>query len=109
MDDIAFTLSSGTVIRIRNIVVFRGPTGSRLNVFVQTPTPPTDRARVALEAKEIAGLKLASASTDSAGTVIVVVCRTQACLEMREMPPEIFLFVRQTDGSWQPITRPDAL
>src|SRR5688500_5045864 len=62
MNGIAVTLSSGTVVRIRNIVVFRSQKGSRLTVYVETPTPSTERARVALEAKEIAGLQVTAAS-----------------------------------------------
>ena len=109
LNDIAVTLSSGTVVRIRNIVVFRSQKGSRLTVYVETPTPSTERARVALEAKEIAGLQVTSASSANPTSVHVVVCRTQGCLEMREMPQEMFSFVRQADGAWQSEKRPDSI
>ena len=109
LNDIAVTLSSGTVVRIRNIVIFRSQRGSRLTVYVETPTPSTERARVAVEAKEIAGFQVRSAPTANPMSVRVVVCRTRGCLEMREIPREMFSFIRQSDGSWQPEERPDSI
>ena len=38
-NNIAVTLKSGTVVRIRNIVVFRSQNGSELAVYIETPTP----------------------------------------------------------------------
>jgi hypothetical protein len=102
INDISVTLSSGTVVRIRDIVIFQGQNGSGLTLYFQTPTPPTEVDTVASEAKEVAGFQLNSPTREKISTVSVGVCRTQACLEMREMPKEMFLFVRQPDGSWKP-------
>jgi hypothetical protein len=101
MNDIAVTLSSGTVVRIRNFVVFRTQTASSLTIYIETPTPSTEPARLASEAQEIAGLEMKSPSRDRPTTVRVGVCRTQGCLEMREIPLEMFLFTRRPDGSLQ--------
>jgi hypothetical protein len=110
-NDIAVTLASGTVVRIRNIVVFRGPNGNELAVYIETPTPSTDSERVASEAKEIAGLQIKSSppsnlTTGELGSVSVAVCRTRGCLEMREKPQEMFLFVRKSDGSLEAEKQP---
>jgi len=107
-NDIAVTLSSGTTVRIRNVVVLRTPNGSGLAVYIQTPTPATEPERLALEAKEVAGVQLKSPTSENITRVRVVVCRTQGCLEMRESPQEMFLFVRNPDGSLQAQERPDS-
>jgi hypothetical protein len=109
MNDIAVTLSSGTVVRIRNIVVFRSQNGSGLTVYIETPTLSTEPERVALEAKEVAGLQVKSRKSDGATSVSIGVCRTQGCLEMREIPQEMFLFVLKPDGSLQAQKRPDSI
>ena len=108
MNDIAVTLSSGTIVRIRNVVVLRTQNGSGLAVYIQTPTPATEPKRLALEAKEVAGVQLRSPTSENITSVRVVVCRTQGCLEMRESPQEMFLFVRNPDGSLQAQERPDS-
>jgi hypothetical protein len=103
INDISVTLSSGTVVRIRDIVIFQSQNGSSgLTLYFQTPTPPTEVDRVASEAKEVAGFQVKSPTREKISTVSVGVCRTQACLEMRERPKEMFFFVRQPDGSWKP-------
>ncbi len=101
MNDIPVTLSSGTVVRIRNIVVFQSQNGSGLTLYIQTPTPPSEADRVASEAREVAGFQVKSPVGEKISTVSVGVCRTQACLEMHEIPKEMFSFVRQLDGSWK--------
>jgi hypothetical protein len=53
MNDIAVTLPSGTVVRIRNVVFFRGRSGSGLTIYIETPTPSTESERLALEAREV--------------------------------------------------------
>jgi hypothetical protein len=106
MNDIAVILSSGTVVRIRNTVVFRRQNESRLTLYIETPTPSTEPASVALEAQEIARLQLKFAPRENPTSVSVGICRTQGCLEMREIPEEMFWFVRQPDGSWQAEKQP---
>ena len=108
MNDIAVTLSSGTIVRIRNIVVFRSQSRVGLTVYIETPTPSTEPERLALEAKEVAELQK-SPTTDSATSVSVGVCRTQGCLEMRERPQEMFVFARKPDGSLQAQRPPDSI
>ena len=106
MNNIAVTLTSGTVIRIRNVVVVRGPNGSGLAVYIETPTPSTEPERLALEAKEVAGLQLKSPMAGNLTSVSVAVCRTSGCLEMREKPQEMFSFVRKSDGSLEAEKQP---
>jgi hypothetical protein len=98
-NDIAVTLKSGTVVRIRNIAIFRGQTSSELVVYIETPTPSTETARLALEAKELAGLQVKGPMTGNLTSVSVAVCRTTTCLQMKEKPEELFVFVRNADGS----------
>lgn len=106
MNNIAVTLTSGTVVRIRNIVVFRGQIGNELTVYIETPTPSTEPARVASEAKEVAGLQLKSPTIGSLTSVSVAVCRTSSCLQMREKPREMFHFIRKSDGTLEAERQP---
>jgi hypothetical protein len=100
VNNLAVTLSSGTVVRIRNMVVFQNQNGSALlAVYIETPTPSTEPERLALEAKEVAGLQVKSPTIGNLTNVRVAVCRTKGCLEMREKPQEMFSFVRKSDGS----------
>ena len=101
MNDIPMTLSSGTVIHVRNIVAFKHEDQATLTVYIETPTPPNQTDRVLQEAREVAAIQVKSPFGPNTSHVNVGVCRTQACLEMREIPTEMFLFVRQPDGSWQ--------
>jgi hypothetical protein len=105
-NDIAVTLTSGTVVRIRNVVVFRGPIGNVLTVYIETPTPSTQSERVASEAKEVAGLQLKAPTIGSLTGVSVAVCRTSGCLQMREKPQEMFHFIRKSDGSLETEKQP---
>jgi hypothetical protein len=110
-NDLAVTLASGTVVRIRNMVIFQSQNGSGLAVYIETPTPSTDRDRLALEAKEVAGLQLKSPTSGnlSLTSVRVAVCRTSGCLEMREKPQEMFSFVRKSDGTLEAEKPPPAV
>ncbi len=101
INDIAVSLPSGTVVRIRNIVIFKSVRGDGLTLYIETPTPPTERQRVATEATELLE-KFTIASSKDATHASVGICRTRACLEMREIPPEFFTFVRNADGKWDP-------
>jgi hypothetical protein len=101
MNDTPVTLPSGTVVRVRNIVVFAGPSGNSLSLYIQSPTQPTDSARVAREAKELVELHGASTGRGPVTRATVGICRTQACLEMREAPSEMFFFHAEPDGSWR--------
>jgi hypothetical protein len=108
MNDIAVTLASGTVVRIRNLVVFRSQNGSGIAVYIETPTPSTDTDRLALEAKEIAALQLKPQTLGNVTRVRVAVCYTRGCSEMREKPQETFSFVRKSDGSLEADKPPSA-
>jgi hypothetical protein len=104
--DIPDTLASGTVVRIRNIRIFRSQNSSALTVYIETPTPSTEPERLALEAKEVAGLQIKSLMTGNLTRVSVAVCRTIGCGQMREKPEELFLFVRKSDGSLEAEKQP---
>jgi hypothetical protein len=106
MTDTPVTLSSGTVVRVRNIVVFVGPSGKSLTLYIETPTQPAESAQIERDAKELIGRYGESASGPFV-RAIVSVCRTQACLEMREPPSEMFSFIQQPDGSWRGAVPPD--
>jgi hypothetical protein len=100
MNNLAVTLSSGTVVRIRNMLVLQTPNGSRLlTVYIETPTPSTEPERLAVEAKEVAGIQIKSPTIGNLTSVRVAVCRTNGCLEMREKPQEMFSFIPKSDGS----------
>lgn len=105
-NDTPVTLPSGTVVRVRNLVVFAGQGGNALTLYIQSPTLPSDSARLAREAKELVDLHAVSGNLGTLARATVGVCRTQACLEMREMPSEMFFFVAQPDGSWRAVAPP---
>jgi len=108
MQNLADTLSSGTVVRIRNMVVFQSQNGNGiLTVYIETPTPSTEPKRLASEAKEVAGLQIKSPTIGNLTRVSVAVCRTNGCLEMREKPQEMFSFTRKSDGSLEAEKQPD--
>ena len=107
MNDTPVTLPSGTVVRVRTVIVFEGQSGRRtLRLFVETPTPVADSARVAREANELID-RYGAASRGPYAGASVFVCRTQACLEMREAASEMFFFLPQPDGSWRAVAPPD--
>jgi hypothetical protein len=105
-NDAPLTLSSGTVVRQRNLVVFRGFNYSKLTIIIETPTVASDTHRVAQEAQEVATLHDTFARTQGASGITVDVCRTQACFELREAAAETFHFARGQDGTWQPVDLP---
>src|SRR3954464_13611457 len=85
-NDSPVTLPSGTVVRVRNLVVFAGPQGKTLTIYIQSPTPASDSARLAREAQELVDLHGAFGGIGPLVRVTVGVCRSQTCLEMREIP-----------------------
>jgi len=101
-NDTPLTLPSGILVRERNLVVFLGHNASSLTVVIETPTPATDSARVADETREVANLHSAFAQSNGLSHIVVLVCRTQACQELRERSAELFDFVRGADGAWVP-------
>lgn len=105
-NDVPLTLPSGTVVRVRNLVVFAGSGGKALTLYIQSPTLPSDSVRLAREAKELVDLHAAGGRFGTLTRATVGVCRTQACLEMRELPGEMFFFVAQPDGSWRAVAAP---
>jgi len=108
MNDIPVRLPSGTVVRVRNIVVFAPGKESgilppnRLTLYIETPTPSTDVARLATEARELLGSEDKVRAIKDCGVASIGICRTRLCLEMREIPQEMFHFVRRSNGSWEP-------
>lgn len=107
MNDTPVTLSSGTVVRVRSIIVFVGPSGKSLTLYIETPTQAAESAQIERDAKELIGRYGESATSGPFVRAIVSVCRTQACLEMREPPSELFFFAKQPDGSWKGVVPPD--
>lgn len=99
-NDTPLTLSPGIVVRVRDLVVFRGHNVSSLTVVLQSPTPAADSTRVASEALAVAKLHGTFAQTQGIDHISVMVCRTQACLAMQEPASEMFHFIRAADGSW---------
>jgi hypothetical protein len=114
INDIAVSLPSGTVVRVRNIVVFQGGQGSgpiqgvpvnALTIYIETPTPLADPERLAIEARELLGVEEKFPAIKDATVVNIGICRTRLCLEMREIPQEMFRFARRANGSWEPQRR----
>jgi hypothetical protein len=105
MNDTPVTLPSGTVVRVRNIVVFVGPAKS-LTLYIESPTPASDTVRLAREAMELVALHGTTSSLGPTARAMVGICRTQACLEMRKVPREMFFFSAQPDGTWRAEPRP---
>ena len=110
VNDIAVTLASGTIVRVRNIVVFDWPTGgdsirgapvNALTLYIETPTPRTEPVRLAKEAQELLGLEEKLPAIKDATVASIGICRTRLCVEMREIPQEMFRFVRGANGSWE--------
>jgi hypothetical protein len=117
INDIAVSLPSGTVVRVRNIVVFQGGKGSgpiqgvpvnALTIYIETPTPSTKAQRLAMEARELLGLRDKFPAINDATVANIGVCRTRSCLEMREIPQEMFKFVHRANGSWEPRKRAES-
>jgi hypothetical protein len=105
-NDTPVTLPSGTVVRVRHMVVFAGPSGNSLTLYIQSPTRATDSVRMAREATELVALQGASTHLGPLVRKMVGICRTQACLEMREAPSEMFFFHSRPDGSWRAVAPP---
>jgi len=100
-NDRPLRLPSGTVVRQRNLVVFRGRNGTALTITIETPTAAVDSARVNQEAHEVAVLHDTYAQIEGINRITVAICRTQACLELREAAIEMFHFWRRQDGTWR--------
>ena len=96
------TLPSGVIVRQGEHVIFRGRNGGNLTITIEKPTPAADSTRVAHVAREVAEFYSDFARTLGIDGIIVSVCQTQACLELRDNPTERFQFTRAKDGSWSP-------
>src|SRR5690348_8883703 len=84
LSDAPLQLPSGTTVRLRNRVVFRGHQRARLTIVVETPTAAEEVTRLQEESRQIAEIFREFADAQQLERLTVVVCRTQACLEMRE-------------------------
>ena len=100
-NDTPLQLPSGPTVRVRNLVIFRGANVSGLTVIIETPTPASDPARVAREASEVAELHSEFVDAQGLEVLTVGICRTHACLEMRELPAEQHRFVRTAAHTWR--------
>lgn len=99
-NDAPLTLSSGTVVRVRNLIVFRGQNTRQLTVVMETPTPADASIRLADEARELADMHRGIAEFERLDGITITICRSQACLELREPAAESFHFTRAADGGW---------
>lgn len=99
-NDSPLTLSSGMVVRQRNLIVFRGRNVSGLTVTIETPTPASDSERARRESGEVARLHAPFADAQGIGRITVEICRSQACLEHLEAPTEVYHCMRGADGTW---------
>ena len=102
--DTPLTLPSGTVVRVRNLVVFVSEGRSGLTIQIETPTPSADSAKLAREALELVEMHNEFAKLRSLSSIRVAICRTQACVEMRELPHETFTYDR-VNGAWVDVPR----
>ena len=82
-----------------------GPQGKALSLYIETPTSAADTAMTSREAKDLVALYGDAPQFASIQGASVGICRTQGCLEMREMPHEMYLFRKQPDGSWKSVPR----
>jgi hypothetical protein len=110
MNDIAMTLPSGTVVRVRNIGVTSVGGDNELEqkanegpvtIYIETPTPSSQPERLAKEAEELLGLLERLPPVKNGTIANVGICRTQLCLEMRAIPEEMFTFARVPHGIWK--------
>lgn len=100
-------LADGRVVDVRNRLV--SVTAGRVTglvLVIETATPASDRARVRRDAEEVANLVPLDWHVQQRGAPIerltVVVCRTPACVQMREATDERFVFGRDGAGGWVP-------
>jgi hypothetical protein len=100
-NDIPVTLPSGTVVHVRNVVVLNGKIDKSLTLYVETPTSQDKRNQLASEALELVNRWSDFSRQHNIDRVIIAICRTQACLETREITTEMFRFDRQSDGTWK--------
>lgn len=103
--DQSVELPSGRVVHVRNLVVFRGNSGSSLTIYAQTTTPAADSVRLAREAEQIVARYAEYSSAQRVDRVSVTICRTVACVELRERSDERFEFERGADSAWHPTKR----
>lgn len=106
LEDVPVTLPSGTVVRVRDVIVFAGAAGKTLTLYIQSAMPASDSAALARDARALVDRYGASGELGPLARVIVGICRTQACLEMRAVPSEMFEFVAGPDGSWRVVPSP---
>jgi len=100
-NDIPVTLPSGTVVHVRNVVIVSGKIGRSLTLYIETPTPQAKSKQLASESSELVDKWNDFSKQHGIDRVIIAICRTQACLETREITTEMFRFDRQADGSWK--------
>jgi hypothetical protein len=105
LSDAPFVLPSGTTVRLRNRIGFRGHHSQRLTIVIETPTPATAVAQLRKESRQLAEMLRQFADAARIDRLTVMICRTQACVEMREPSNEMFHFLakeirrgRQTQG-----------
>jgi hypothetical protein len=99
-NDIPVTLPSGTVVHVRDVVVVNG-NDRVLTLYIETPTSQAKSKQLASEAMELVNRWNDFSKQHNVDRVIIAICRTQACLETREITTEMFRFDRQSDGSWK--------
>jgi hypothetical protein len=86
---------------VRNRVVFHGHHSQRLTVVIETPTLATAVTQLREESRQLAEMLRHLADAARVDRLTVMICRTQACLELREPSHEMFHFAREGDAPWQ--------
>jgi hypothetical protein len=67
---------------------------------IESPTPAGERDRLEREAQEIATVYAPFAEAQAVDRITIAVCRTNACVELREASTERFDFARAANGTW---------
>lgn len=99
--NIPLKLSSGTVVRIRDVTIAQTTHRKSLTLYIQTPTASSDSEQLLREAREVVDRYDLYAVERHVGAINIAVCRTRGCIEMRELPDRLFTFARQSNGSWE--------
>lgn len=98
--DLPMTLSSGHVWRVRNLVVLVSGGRKALTIFVETGDAVRDSATMLFDASALVREHPELQAGESLDRITVAVCRTEACIELRERPSDLWLFERLPAGGW---------
>jgi hypothetical protein len=92
-------LSSGTTVRIRNIVVVRHTSGTTLSLIVERGSSWEDHTPFVAE--ELANAHSEFAKVQAATRIAIGICDTPACVELTAAPSEIYFFTGDASQEWR--------